>query len=65
MTQNLNRRITEHNAGKSKFTSGHMPWELLYQESFETAHDARIGEKYLKSAAGKRFLDRIAGSLPD
>jgi putative endonuclease len=56
MTEDLERRLKEHNAGKSKFTSGHRPWELIYFEEAETAPEARIREKYLKSAAGKRFL---------
>ena len=67
MTQNLADRIAQHNTGKSKFTSGHLPWKLVHQENFETTLDARKREKYLKSAAGRRFLDAIngAGSLPD
>jgi len=67
ITQHLDRRLGEHNAGKSKFTSGHVPWSVLYSESFETTVEARAREKYFKSAAGKRYLDKIlrAGSLPD
>ena len=56
MTENLNRRIKEHNAAKCKFTSGHMPWKLIYYESAENFEKARKREKYLKSAAGKLFI---------
>ena len=58
ISEDLNRRLKEHNSGKTKFTSGHMPWELLYQEETEDAASARAREKYLKSAAGRRFLDK-------
>ncbi|MEI7801868.1 MAG: GIY-YIG nuclease family protein [Bacteroidota bacterium] len=52
-------RVSEHNAGKSKFTSGHIPWKLIYQESgFKNSADARGREKYLKSAAGKKFVEK-------
>ncbi|HEY3429854.1 MAG TPA: GIY-YIG nuclease family protein [Cyclobacteriaceae bacterium] len=67
MTKDVNQRLAQHNAGKSKFTSGHIPWELIYQENYPTSVEARAREKYLKSAAGKRFLDKKldAGSLPN
>ncbi|MBS1489132.1 MAG: hypothetical protein JSS93_01255 [Bacteroidetes bacterium] len=32
MTQDLQRRVAEHNAGKAKFTSAHRPWKLIYSE---------------------------------
>jgi putative endonuclease len=56
MTQDIDRRLNEHNAGKSKFTSGHIPWIIVYKENFTDSIEARKREKYLKSAAGKRFL---------
>ncbi len=68
MTRDLDRRVHEHNSGKSKFTSGHMPWSLIYSEQVSGTSAARSREKYLKSAAGKRYLKEIigsAGSLPD
>ncbi len=66
MTQDLKRRITEHNSGKCKFTSGHVPWVLVYTEPADESLKARAREKYLKSAAGKIFIWRcISGSLPD
>ena len=66
MTQNLSRRLLEHNAGKSKFTSGHLPWTMVYSESFANSKEARLREKYFKSYTGRRFLDDKLrnGSLP-
>ena len=61
MSEDIDRRISEHNAGKSKYTSGHVPWELLYFEEADSRLAARAREKYLKSAAGRRFLDKILG----
>ena len=68
MTQNLERRLKEHNSGKSKFTSSYIPWILVYHEFATSTEHARKREKYLKSAAGKRFINNYldrAGSLPD
>jgi len=66
MSQNISKRLIEHNKGKSKYTSGHLPWKLVYSEEVGKAENARKRERYLKSAAGKKYLHKIlvAGSLP-
>ena len=56
MTSDLRRRLDEHNMGRTKSTKAFIPWELIYSESFEDYEEARKREKYLKSAAGRRFL---------
>jgi predicted GIY-YIG superfamily endonuclease len=64
-------RLKEHNAGKNRFTKGHMPWEIIYTEQHNSWAEARIREKYLKSNAGKSWLKKFleanggkTGSLP-
>ena len=69
MSQDIGQRLQDHNRGKSKFTSGHRPWKLIYSETgFENAGLARKREKYLKTAAGKKFIEKQLsekrGSLP-
>jgi putative endonuclease len=67
MSQNISKRLIEHNKGRSKYTSGHLPWKLVYSEEAGTAENARKRERYFKSAAGKKHLHKIldaAGSLP-
>jgi putative endonuclease len=32
MAKDIQVRLKEHNSGKSKFTKGHLPFELVYQE---------------------------------
>jgi putative endonuclease len=57
ISQDVDKRLREHNCGKSKFTSGHIPWELVYVESgFATAKAAREREKYLKTSSGKKSI---------
>ena len=55
-TENLERRIKEHNSGKTKSTKGYMPWTLVYHETVETRIDARELEKKFKSGSGKEKL---------
>ena len=55
MTSNLGQRLRYHNRGKVKSTRSKRPWRVVYQESFTTRLEARSREKYLKSAAGRRY----------
>ncbi|HNP24097.1 MAG: GIY-YIG nuclease family protein [Chitinophagaceae bacterium] len=68
---NAFNRLKEHNSGKNRFTKGHMPWKIIYTETATGWHEARLREKYLKSAAGKNWLKKYVeinggktGSLP-
>ncbi len=64
-------RLHEHNSGKNRFTKSHLPWKIIYLENCADWKAVRIREKYLKSAAGKRWLVKMlnsnenTGSLPD
>jgi putative endonuclease len=61
LSQNVKERLKEHNAGSVTSTKPKRPWQLMYTESFTTRLEARKREKYLKSAAGRRFRKEIAG----
>jgi predicted GIY-YIG superfamily endonuclease len=67
MSRDVDRRLREHNSGRSKYTSGHIPWIVIYTERYEGTAEARSREKYLKTSAGRRYLKKkfSAGSLPD
>jgi putative endonuclease len=58
-TNNLDKRIKEHNAGKSKFTKSGIPWTLVHNESLATNSEARKREHFLKSGIGRKLLDEI------
>ncbi len=55
MTINIIRRLNEHNSKKTPSTRIGIPWIVVHQEVFETRIEARSREKYLKSAAGRRW----------
>jgi len=59
VTDNLERRIKEHNSSKNFYTKRHVPWIVIYTECYAQFTDARSGEKYLKSTAGRRFLKKL------
>ncbi|MBM3251400.1 MAG: GIY-YIG nuclease family protein [Candidatus Omnitrophica bacterium] len=55
-TNNLERRIEEHNTGKVFSTRKRMPLTLIYYEACKNEVDARKREKYLKTSWGKRYI---------
>jgi putative endonuclease len=56
MTNDLKRRFSEHNNGKSTYTKSRGPYKLIYYEASLDEEDAKAREKYLKSGVGKRYL---------
>ncbi len=56
LTNNPNRRITEHNCKKEKTTRFYAPFQTILIETHETRVEARKREKHLKSGIGKEFL---------
>jgi putative endonuclease len=52
----LERRLKEHNKGRTKSTSFFRPWQFLFHEQFEDRREARKREKYLKSGIGKEYF---------
>lgn len=62
-TNNLDRRIKEHNSGKHNFTKKFMPWKIIYTEQYTSESEARRREKFLKTTPGRRFLKKIFKNL--
>ena len=55
-SNDLRKRLNEHNNGKVFSTKGRGPFRLVYYEACENEEDARAREKYLKSGMGKRYV---------
>uniref|UniRef100_A0A831YYU9 GIY-YIG nuclease family protein n=1 Tax=candidate division WWE3 bacterium TaxID=2053526 RepID=A0A831YYU9_UNCKA len=58
-TEDLNKRLKEHNSGKVRYTKGRKPWELIWKEAYKTKTEAIKRERFLKTGQGRKFLDRI------
>jgi len=59
ITHNLTDRIKRHNGKRSKSTKGHEEYKTILIEKHKTYAEARVREKFLKSGAGRRFLDTL------
>ena len=60
-TEDLEKRLNDHNEGRVTYTSGKRPYELVWHCAFKDKSKAIAFEKYLKSGSGiafsrKRFL---------
>ena len=55
-TNDLRKRLRQHNQGKSYYTKRDKPYLLVYYEACLNEDDARSREKYLKSGMGKRYV---------
>lgn len=57
-TENLVRRVKEHNLGLNQSTKPYKPWKLIYYEACRNRLDAKRRERYLKTSEGGRLLRR-------
>ena len=58
-TNNVERRVIEHNKGENRSTKAYKPFQLILKEEYETRTEAREREKYLKSGVGKEYLKSL------
>lgn len=57
-TNDLVKRVKEHNLGQNVSTKPYRPWKLIYYEANLNAQDAKRRETYLKTNQGGRLLRR-------
>jgi putative endonuclease len=61
-TNDIDRRISEHNRKKNKYTDLGIPWSLVYTETYNTRKEASNREKYIKSRKSRSFILEIIAS---
>ena len=64
-TNDLERRLAQHNNGEVVSTKSRVPFELVYYEAYRSEHDARMRESNLKlrSRAFSQLKKRIRESV--
>ena len=58
ITEDLDKRLAEHNAGASPHTSNWKPWKLLVANYFADKEKASAFERYLRKGSGHAFANR-------
>jgi predicted GIY-YIG superfamily endonuclease len=52
----VEKRLQEHNTGKSVSTRARTPWELIHTEGFSTLSEAMLREQRIKARGIGRYL---------
>lgn len=61
-TDDLKRRLSEHNSGVGgKYTRDNRPFELLYYEAYVSYDLAKKSERFYKTGKGREVLDEKLG----
>ncbi len=58
-SDDLHRRLQEHNRGLNFSTKPYIPWQLIHYEAYLNKDDAERRENYLKTNQGSRLLKRM------
>ena len=59
VTDDVERRLAQHNAGVSKWTAGRGPWEIEWQSGVFGLGEARKLENRMKRQKGGRGLEQL------
>lgn len=63
LTNNINRRLIQHNEGKNHSTKNKRPWTPIHVEVIKTRLEARKLEKFFKSGYGREIIIEIESNL--
>ena len=58
-SNNLTRRLKEHDAGKNSYTKSRLPVKLVYKKEFGNLTDARKFEHFIKRQRNKKFYLKL------
>lgn len=59
LTNNLNRRLKEHDNKKTSSNRSYGPWKLIHVEICDNLTHARSIEKFFKSGYGREIIKEI------
>jgi len=59
LTNNIDRRLSEHQSGRSISTRRHLPVKIIYQKEVATRQDARKLEVKIKKMGAMRYLNKL------
>ncbi len=61
-TDNLEKRLTRHNAGHGKYTKKGIPWTLAWSKQVESRSEAIKLEQTIKKRGAKRFIEDLSST---
>ena len=64
-TNDLSRRLLEHNRGETCSNRGKRPFQLIYVELCDSLEEAKYLESYLKSGFGREIIKEIYADVAE
>jgi putative endonuclease len=55
-SEDLDRRLEEHNRGKTPFLASGIPWVLIFSKELSSRSEALRLEKFIKKRGAARYL---------
>jgi putative endonuclease len=62
-TDDINRRLNEHNTSQTRYTQTGKPWILIYTETFETRAMAMKREREIKGKKSRKYIEALISSV--
>ncbi|HSJ69801.1 MAG TPA: GIY-YIG nuclease family protein [Anditalea sp.] len=59
MSNNVERRLKQHNNGENRSTKPYAPFVLILVEEYPSRSAARQREKFLNAGSGKKYLKSL------
>ncbi|MFN7654355.1 MAG: GIY-YIG nuclease family protein [Cyclobacteriaceae bacterium] len=63
-TNNLEKRLDEHNSEVAGHTKKEQPWKLVWHKTVSTRGEALLLERKIKKRGASRFLEDLSRSQP-
>ena len=61
-SENLTRRIFQHNNNRTVSIKNRGPWELFYSEEYPTRSEAARRERHVKRMKSHAYIEELAGA---
>ena len=58
-TDNLERRLGEHNTGQTRYTQTGKPWVLKYTENYDARPEAARREAEIKRKKSRKYIEGL------
>ena len=58
-TKNVQNRLIEHNAGKTRSTRHYIPWKVVFYKSYGNLNKAGKVERKIKKAKSRKIIEMI------
>ena len=61
-TEDVEKRLSEHNAFNGRYTSSKKPWKIVYREKLLSKAEAAQREREIKKKKSRRYIEFLINS---